>query len=248
MTHPEELLAGYVDGTLPDQERAAVDAHLPDCATCREEIALATRASGALASLPEEPVPFGVTGPVLAEARTLVERRRPAWARLQWAVGIAAAASLVLLAVIVLPRLSNDSGQGPLREPSAEKATDQAVGGAAFSAAGPGLERLDQDFANKDLAALAKRSAEAPSAPPQPTAIQSSTNAQEAVACLTSSGATIDDKDVLVRLIDARYLGTPAYLGVFQEGPGGGQPPDTMVVWVVRRSDCSILTLFSRRI
>ena len=36
MTHPEELLAGYVDGTLTDPERAVVDAHLPTCERCRE--------------------------------------------------------------------------------------------------------------------------------------------------------------------------------------------------------------------
>ena len=64
MTHPEELLADYVDGALTDDERAAADAHLATCETCREEIELARQAVTALASLEEESVPFGVMNPV----------------------------------------------------------------------------------------------------------------------------------------------------------------------------------------
>ncbi len=68
MTHPEEHLSGYVDGTLATDERAEVDAHLATCATCRDEIELATRAVTMLRELPEVPVPFGVTSPLMAEA------------------------------------------------------------------------------------------------------------------------------------------------------------------------------------
>ena len=82
MTHPEELLAGYVDGTLGTDERAVVDAHLQTCDTCREEVGLARTAVRALATLEEVPVPFGVTGPVLAEAGRRFERRRAAHALL----------------------------------------------------------------------------------------------------------------------------------------------------------------------
>ena len=56
MTHPEEQLSGYVDGTLGTDERAEVDAHLATCATCREEIELSTRAVTMLRELPEMPV------------------------------------------------------------------------------------------------------------------------------------------------------------------------------------------------
>ena len=38
MTHPEELLAGYVDGSLTDPDRPTVDAHLLTCARCRAEV------------------------------------------------------------------------------------------------------------------------------------------------------------------------------------------------------------------
>src|SRR5512133_796308 len=69
--HPEELLAGYVDGSLSDRERAAVESHLSTCALCREESALAMRAVATLRGLDDVPVPVGVISPVTAE---LVQR------------------------------------------------------------------------------------------------------------------------------------------------------------------------------
>jgi anti-sigma factor RsiW len=249
MRHPEDLLAGYVDGTLPRDERAVVDAHLSTCETCREEVALAARATAALASLPEEPVPFGLTGLVLAEARRVGERRPPVWARLQWAAGLAAAACLVLLAVVALPRLlggATDEEEPATRAPTAEAGVDEeGLGGAAFGA--PTLEVLDEDLNERDVRRLARESAKI--APlPSGSADTAFAAPDEAVSCLGASGATFDDRDVLVRLIEARYLGTPAYIGVFHEGPGGGEPPEQVVVWVASKAGCSILTLVSRAI
>jgi hypothetical protein len=67
-----------------------------------------------------------------------------------------------------------------------------------------------------------------------------------AVECLRTSGAPLDDPlERLDRLIEAQYRGTPAYFAVFLESPGGGQPPDSAIVWVVATRDCRILTLAS---
>ncbi len=38
--HPEELLAWYVNGTLSDSERTAVEQHVADCDYCQQEISL----------------------------------------------------------------------------------------------------------------------------------------------------------------------------------------------------------------
>jgi hypothetical protein len=54
-----------------------------------------------------------------------------------------------------------------------------------------------------------------------------------------------DPRERLDRLIEAQYQGTPAYFAVFLESPGGGQPPDSAIVWVVATRDCRILTLAS---
>jgi len=260
MTHPEDLLAEYVDGTLSGQERAVVDEHLSTCPTCREEVASATRAVEALASLPDVPVPFGVTEPVLAEARRLAHPTpKPARARLQWVAGLAAAACLVLVAVVVVPRLTGGrDGGSAVRAPAAEAGAGQeGLEGAAMQAT-PGLEVLDEDLDDRDARRLAKGAAREALATPQVTdqavatpneaADQALAEPNEAVACLVASGGAIDDRHVLVRLLEARYVGTAAYFGVFHEGPGGGRPPERVVVWVVSKSDCAILTLLSQNV
>ena len=50
-THPEDLLAPYVDGSLGTDERAVVEAHLAGCDRCRDEVDLARPARAVLASL-----------------------------------------------------------------------------------------------------------------------------------------------------------------------------------------------------
>ena len=69
----------------------------------------------------------------------------------------------------------------------------------------------------------------------------------DARGCVRQSGLQ-DPRDVLIRLIEAEFEGTPAYIAVFAEGPGAGQPPDHIVVWVVATDDCRILTSASQRI
>jgi len=111
MTHPEELLAGFVDGTLSSQERTVVDAHLATCARCSGEVALATHARSALGSLAEVPAPMGIAAAALREAAGERAPRRsaraPRWYRF---AGVAAAAAAALIvAILVLPRI----GSGP---------------------------------------------------------------------------------------------------------------------------------------
>lgn len=250
MTHPEDLLTGYVDGALSQDERAVVDAHLADCAVCREEVELAARAVTALAALTEEPVPLGVMGPVLAEARGGQRRSEPLWQRAQWAAGLAAAACLVLLAVVVLPRITDggSNGAGALREPTATLESGEDGGLSADATAVLQTEVLDRNLDDRDVKRIATAAAKLAPATPERDTAATFAAPDEAISCVVASGATIDDRDVLVRMIQARYLGTPAYLGVFHEGPGGGQPPQRIVVWVVSSADCTILTLISQNV
>jgi anti-sigma factor RsiW len=67
--HPDELLAGYVDGTASPQDLAAAEAHLATCEECRAEVALARRARAALRQLPRLGSP-GLAGLGLAGLRT----------------------------------------------------------------------------------------------------------------------------------------------------------------------------------
>lgn len=253
MTHPEDLLAEYVDGTLADDQRAVVDAHLVTCARCRQEIEAAGRAVSALAALPEEPVPLGVTGPVVAEAEGAghpAPRRRPAWERFQWAGGLAAAAALLLVAVVLLPQLTGRSGDegasgGSARAPAAEAGGEDATLG--VTAPPVQMEVLDRDLDDDDLRRLAEDAADAAPAVPEREASAVLEPADPAISCLTESGM-IEGGDVLVRAIRAGYLGTPAYVGVFHESPAAGEPPEKILVLVVSSSECTFLTAISQRI
>ena len=57
MNHPFEQLADLMDGTLDERELAGVQAHLDSCATCRQDIHLATHGARAARSLPVEDPP-----------------------------------------------------------------------------------------------------------------------------------------------------------------------------------------------
>ena len=60
------------------------------------------------------------------------------------------------------------------------------------------------------------------------------------MACL--SKAFGQPSGALVRLIQARFQGTPAYIGVYLVGPGAGQPPNRARVFVAAQDGCSIIT------
>src|SRR6266571_886641 len=91
--HPDELLAGFVDGALGPAERAEAEAHLESCTGCRRDVELARRARAALRALPELPVPMGTTRAVVDEARRGVPGAR--LARMMWPAAAAAAAGVI---------------------------------------------------------------------------------------------------------------------------------------------------------
>jgi hypothetical protein len=51
--HPDDALAGYVDGTATLAERRAVDSHLASCGACRSDLERARSARAVLGALPE---------------------------------------------------------------------------------------------------------------------------------------------------------------------------------------------------
>jgi anti-sigma factor RsiW len=250
MNHPEELLAGYADGTLTVKERAAVDAHLATCGTCLEELALATRAIAALSDLPEEPVPFGSTTRVVTEAsRPSRKPERTPWtARLQWAAGLAAAAALVTVVALNLSNAPGSSNRAAsvAGSPTRAPAQDTMKGGEASPVP---VEFQKIDYTETTVEQLA--SSFAPSvimagASPSGASLERST---AAVACVSKGvGDGLTANDSLVRLIDASFHGTPAYLAVFLQTPGADQPPAKVVVWIVAKSDCSFLSYAFKRI
>jgi len=261
MTHPEDLLADYVDGTLPDEERAVVDAHLATCAACREDVVLARAAVAALSTLEDEPVPFGVTGPVLAEAGRRFERRRSAlWGRVQWVARAAAAAALVVVVAINLDlggrNGSDDAAAGGVTAATgavgAESAPQETMLGG-----GVALERQDANYDADGVRSLAGETAQTQRDRDTGATGDGGGGGEDAFvaapprvrACLEGAQAPIDDpRNQLVRLIEAEYEDAPAYFAVFLESPGASQAPDAVVVWVVSKGDCQIVNAVQQAI
>ena len=249
MTHPEELLAGYVDGTLSAQERAVVETHVSGCSKCSREIAMASSARSALRGLDDVPAPEGIGSLAIQEASghrgAPGVGGTPRWYRVGGLVAAVAAGLLVF--TLVLPRIgqSDDAGGGDQRELSTAAGDTEA---GKLSAAS-GIEISHENYDNTSLTALisslaagdsAGGSMAAASAPPIPLATGGQAQVNKALACIVRSAP--DETGDLKRLIRARFEGTPAYLAVFTEGPGAGQPADTAIIWVFATDDCRILS------
>lgn len=256
--HPEELLAGYVDGTLDDKERAVVEAHLSGCDRCREESALAMRAVGLLREIAEEPVPFGVMNPVTAEIARRMRRTtpRPLSQRVLWAAGGAIAAAFIgIVALWVLPGVgggnqsADSTAAGAAAEAGAPRVTTS--GGAATVAGAPvSLERRSTNYDDAALARLATETAataKAGSLRAETEATADAAATKAATSCL-ARGAGVEPQDVLVRLIAARYGGKPAFIGVFLTSPAQGRPADGVLVWVVDADTCRFASITTKRI
>lgn len=247
MTHPVELLAEYVDGALMPSDQALVDAHLAGCRSCRNEIEAADAARRALSTLDApSSVPSGVGAPALAEmSRTRSGATTPRWIRV---LPIAAAAVLVGLLAVVIPRIGSDASGDATSAPETV-AADQR--GELRLVAG----NRDLDPSSLEAAAEAyvsdQRIAEAAeasgvagasaAAPPAPTLGIAKTEA--ALACVRSAFEGFPGTVVgLERVI---FEGSPAILATVLEGPGAGQPPDTVSLWVASVPDCSTVSIAS---
>lgn len=234
MNHPYEQLADLMDGSLDERELAGVQAHLASCASCRQDIDLATRGARAARSLPVENPPPDLHRRVVGAGGG---RGTPAWYR--WA-GAAAAAAAVIAIAIALPNVGGER----------ERATD-AAGGSEVSLPLAGdveYSREEQDYdadALQDLAQSATASRGQMATDAAAAELQGDTTA--AVGCVTRAFEN-QQTGRLTRLIRARFEGQEAYIAVYLEGPGAGEPPDTVAVWAASSKDCTVLSYASARI
>ncbi len=251
MTHPEELLAGYVDGTLSQSERMIVDEHLAGCALCRGEVALATSARAGLGALAEQPAPAEIAAAVRdaishPPVKTTVSRMP---ARYRLPAGLAAAAVVALL-VVLLPHLGGSSRSTNQLAAVGESATTKEGLPAQASSGGPQLEIQIGDYTTATVARLAQLipTPRSPQASDSNFGGMAGTDAarQKALSCLQTAFAGIPGDPV--RLIQATFQGQPAFIGVFTEGPGAGLPADTVTVRVASVSSCTVLTFTSSKV
>lgn len=241
MTHPYELLADLVDGTLAEGDLAGVHAHLDTCASCRRDLADATAGVRAARSLPVEPAPADLHRRVLGDNGG---RGTPSWYR--WA-GVAAAAAAIVAVAIVLPNVGTDRSE---RVGGSENTTRGQAAEASSEAAPSADEVLltveDRDYDAADLQDLAASTDQA-----VPDQLSSAGAARgdptTAVRCVSQA---FEDQHLgrLTRLIRARFEGRDAYIAVALEGPGADEPPDTRAVFAASSDDCSVLSFASARI
>jgi len=255
MSHPDELLPGYVDGPLAEGERAAVERHLQTCDRCRRDVMLAREGRAALRSLGPVTPPERIAATAIAESERIARERAPevtalrrtagtpGWVR--WTAAVAAVAAVIGLGALVLPHVGGSGSGLRAAEPASERAPEP-----------PAASAVDvQPEADYDTAAVqslatswsvsagttrnAYGAANPPIAAPVATDALGAARTRfgPAVACL---GAAFDHPEgELVRVILARYQGTPAYLGVYLLSPGAGQPANAVRVLVVGTSDCA---------
>lgn len=248
MTHPEELLAGFVDDDLSEPERAVVERHLAGCARCAGEARLAGLARDALATLPPVQAPVGIGRRAQEEAEGGAGVRHPIGAPVwhRWAGIGAVAAAVLLVVVLVLPKLGGGAPEAGTAAAPEQQADPES------SAASPILELSDTDYDRDSVAALAAKGPSTRSAqaapdvitPPARTAAPG--RADHATACLR--GAFVQVPGMILRLIQARFEGEPAFLGFYEEGPGAGQPADTFSIRVASVQGCRPLSLAQARL
>lgn len=255
MTHPEDLLADYVDGSLSSQDRAVVEAHLASCPRCLDEAGLARGAVSALRSLPEVKAPAGLGQAAIeeAEAASSAARSTPGAvvslaSRRYRFLAVAAAAAVVAVIVITLPRLGGTNpvaGSGP--GATAERNQDSAFSGQGSKSLSLEIQQTDYDPTSAGkLATTAAGSTPVAESMAPIAGPSSSADAQTALSCLRTAfkGFTGDP----IRLIQARFQGKAAYIGVYTEGPGAGRPPNAVSVRVAAVDGCSLLTYTSAKV
>ncbi len=129
MNHPYEQLADLVDGTLGEDDRAGVQAHLDTCASCRGDLAHATAGREAARSLPQLTPPADLHRNVVVAAGGR-GHGAPAWYR--WA-GVAAAAAVVVAIAIALPNVGGNGKRAAedsaLSAQAGSEAASQEAGG-----------------------------------------------------------------------------------------------------------------------
>jgi hypothetical protein len=249
MTHPEELLAGYEDGTLSPQDRAAVERHLTSCRRCSRDVELASDARTALRDLASVPAPAGIADLALAEAGVRAAKESqgaetPRWYR--WGGIAAAVAATLLVLTLVLPKIGGTSG-------SADRAAQPAAAeGTGPNAAPVRLEITHTNYDSDSLTTLATDFAAAkastgvaPEVPGGGPTFASEEQTRKAAACIQKSWGQLGSQ---VRLLQASFGHEPAYLGFYEQGPGEGQPTNAVMIAVVSAGSCNPLSLTSARL
>jgi hypothetical protein len=121
-------LGAYVLGALDPVERAAVDAHLSECASCREELAGFAAMPGLLSRVRVEDVLEPNPSPSRATSDSLIGRLRAARRARRRRLGAAAAAAVAAIAAAAIVISATDTGGGGTSNVASISATNARTG------------------------------------------------------------------------------------------------------------------------
>jgi hypothetical protein len=236
--HPDELLAGFVEDTLPAEERATVERHVAGCARCAEEVSLAAEARSALRALPLLDSP-GLTVQDLRVVTPITKARR--WDRVAWGAGIAAAAALVVVFALTSLHPSHTTS-GVASAPAVGKAN-----GPSHEAL-PGIVSNGMNYDAQSLSSLASRLAAgsgrlaADAQAPNPGVAFGPI--QEAIVSCLQQGAGLDASAAPTYLEVATYQGASVYVGAFvTQPPAGSGSPSHLLLVVATQQGCQPVTV-----
>ena len=276
--HPEELLAEYIEGSLSDADRATVEEHLGGCARCREEVDLARGARDAAASLPQLSAPpdleLAVRRAIRDEPRP--SRSRRLIGGLAAAAVIVGGGAVVVTSLQdgdletigggeSAPSPQVGEGQaGEVQEDSefqdapAESSADEAE--AKARPVVPTYSESQRNYSAADLVHIARTLRDdtdaALEAGLEPTASQFfstfdvrafTPEVRQAIRCVL---AEVPPEQLIVpfSIEAAAFDEQPAYVVAFLQGPTPDDPYDRIVIWVVDREGCSLLSLATQRL
>jgi hypothetical protein len=145
--------------------------------------------------------------------------------------GVAAAAVIVVLLAVALPRLGS-------QDDNASPEVAAGAGDAAPAAPSLAIEAEETNYSSESLLELVSSARSSESITAGRTDAFAAADSRAVLDCLHTALPGV--KGQPVQLIRARFEGAPAYIGVFQAGPSDGSPARAALAASVR--GCRLLS------
>ncbi|MHB9132018.1 MAG: anti-sigma factor family protein [Armatimonadota bacterium] len=123
-THVDEYYTAYLEGSLPEDLRQAVETHLRNCPQCAAELDEVRAMVACLQDLPAVPVPDGFAAGVRARLPRPVERRPVFWRGPLLAGGLLASAAVAVLLVLQVNPFSTPMVKSAPQAPGRREITE----------------------------------------------------------------------------------------------------------------------------
>ena len=212
-----EVLAAWSEGTLPSGEAGQVEAHLADCASCQEMLAVFVRTE------PPHTVSSGLSSVVSGFSSVVSGFSRTNW---RWAVPVAAAATVAAIWVAI-PEEERTAQLNPTAAPALSEPAPAPVAALSTDTAAP---------------TRAKQSASRPDDPPSSLADRTAPEARaEKADQLSARALETKERDQDLKEEAASPAPQAAAAGATARAPAAPQPAQEQNRSRAEREDASLL-------